>query len=99
MGEFKKPNRSRVTHDADSPMRSYMAVDGRVTVRELVAYMEENHPHIDPFGVELNFATAVWEDYQTDQEREQYRRHLADRERRTEEWERQTYERLKAKFG
>ena len=82
----------------DSDMRCYLSMKNRVTLREFMDYLTEDHPHIDPWSVQLNFGTATWTDRPTEEElaaREQWRAKQADRQ---EAWERQAYDRLKAKF-
>lgn len=90
--------RSWKTEADDSWMRCYLRMKERISLREFVDYLAEHYPHVDPWTVDLNFGTAVWEEAPTEDdlaEREQWR--AAQRERHAA-WERKTYERLREKF-
>lgn len=95
---IERLRRSWKTKDDDTTMHCYLSMRHRITVRELHDYLHENHPHVDPWEVELNFATATWDEPSTEAdraEREAWRTHQADRHAA---WERDMYARLRAKF-
>jgi hypothetical protein len=98
-GELRRePTRAWKKGTEDSPMQCYLGMQGRVTIAHLVEHFAENYPHVDPMQLRLNFATATWEEPPTPADiayREECRARHAER---TEQWERETYERLKVKF-
>jgi len=77
----------------------YLAVDGRVTLAELNDLMLRVAPGVSPAAIEINWATIVWDREATAEEiaqrREAERRH----DERHEAWERETYARLRDKYG
>jgi hypothetical protein len=73
-------------------------MEGRVTVQELIDHFAEHYPHVDPMGIALNFVTAVWEEPATPEDIAQREANWAAQAERKERWERETYDRLKAKF-
>ena len=87
-------------NDEDDMMRCYLGgMKGRVPLGELLDHFAKKYPHVDVRTVELNYCTAVWEEPSTEADRAQrqaWRKHHADR---IEKWERETYARLKAKYG
>jgi len=80
-------------------MTCYMGMEGRVPLGELIAHLAEHHPHIDPLAVELNYATAKWDDLPTTSDRIKLEASQRRQAERQEEWERETYERLKVKYA
>ena len=103
-GEFgalrRRPSRSWKKDGDDSPMSCYLGMEyGRITLAELISHFEENYPHVDPMALRINFPTVVWEEPPTAEDVEKRRAVRAWHEERTASWERDTYERLKAKFG
>jgi hypothetical protein len=63
-----------------------------------VSHFNQHYPHVLPGDIQLNFATAVWEEPPTADDlaaRTAWRTKQAERQER---WERETYLRLKAKF-
>lgn len=97
--KFGPLQRTWVSSEDGSPIRCYLGMRHRVTWPEIVAYLAEHHPGVDPDTIRLNFATAAWEELPTSEElakREKWRARQAERQVR---WERETYERLKVKFG
>lgn len=98
MGEFEEVRRSWATKGEDSPMRCYMGVKGRVTLGELMTHIQEIYPNVAVSDVELNFATAVWEEPPTADDLRKRQEARDKHERRIEEWERETYERLRRKY-
>jgi hypothetical protein len=80
-------------------MSCYMGMEGRVPLGELIAHLAEHHPHVDPMTVELNYATAKWDEPPTDEDQAQREARRKDHDERHEKWERETYERLRAKYA
>jgi hypothetical protein len=85
--------------DDDSTMHCYLGMSGRVTVASLIAHFKEHYPHVDPMGLRLNVATIVWEEPPTEDDLAKRDKWRAEKAERTERWERDTYERLKAKYA
>jgi hypothetical protein len=98
MGVIKDVNRYWQTKDPESGMRVYAAMEGRITLGEFLTYMAENHPHIDPNSVNLNWGTATWEDRPTEEEVAERERQRRWSQSRHDAWERRTWEKLKAKY-
>lgn len=96
--EFKPLMRAWKTADEDSLMRCYLAMDGRVTIRDLVEHFAENHPAVDPMALRLNFATVTWDEPPTPEDLADRAERNARHDERHARWERQMYEKLKAKF-
>jgi hypothetical protein len=97
--KIKEARRSRTSSKPDSTITVYMGMEGRLPLGELLDYLSEHHPHIDPRLVELNYATAKWEEPATDEDRAKWEAHRLDSVRRREAWELKTYEELRAKYG
>jgi hypothetical protein len=97
-GTFRLLNRTLPTKGSDK-RSNYLAMDGRVSVADLLAYMALNHPSVHPSEMMLNFGTLTWVDDATPEELEQMRRWEEERGRKTEEWERATLQRLTEKYG
>jgi hypothetical protein len=97
-GSFRAIRRSFITKDNDDQRACYMAVDGRVSIPDLIAHLEAVAPGtpIEAFG--LNFATVAWVDEATEDERRDRAAWRAEWAERHEQWERETYERLRLKF-
>jgi hypothetical protein len=84
----------------DNDLRNgYMAVDGRISLRELIDHMREVAPGVDLADMEVNWATVVWSRPANAEELAQ-RKQANDRSQaRHEAWERETFARLSAKYG
>lgn len=80
-------------------MQCYLAMKGRVPLGELLDHFAEKYPHVNPRTVELNYATATWDEPPTDEDRENLAAKQACHAERHEKWERETYQRLKTKFA
>lgn len=91
-------NRHWKTHDSDDTMHVYLTMRHRLTLRELVAYLDRHHPGVDPWTVELNFGSATWDEPATATERVARLAWRVEQRERTEAWERRKYVELKAKF-
>jgi hypothetical protein len=94
----EKPVRAWVTKDEGSPIRCYLGMRHRITLRELVDHFAEHYPHVDPWTLDINYSTVVWEEPPSTEDlaqREQAKRRSDERHAK---WERETYDRLKAKF-
>lgn len=94
-----EPTRSWQTSEDDSQMRCYLGMKGRVSIGELIDHFKKNYPHVDPMKIELNYATAVWEEAPTVEDLSRRARWRAEKAARLEAWERETYIRLKKKFA
>jgi hypothetical protein len=85
--------------DTNDLRNGYMAVDGRISIADLIARMQEVAPGVDLADINVNWATVVWARPATDQELEARaegrRRHMV----RQEKWERETLARLLNKYG
>jgi len=92
------PRRSWKNHAYDT-MSCYLSMKGRVPLGELLDHFAEKYPHVDPRELQLNYVTIKWEETPTAEEVAKLEAWRADREQRQERWERQTYERLKAKYA
>ena len=77
----------------------YETVSGRPSVADLLAHLQEVAPHAPLDEIGINYATVKWTRPATPEEQakraEQERKH----DERHEQWEKETYERLKAKYG
>jgi hypothetical protein len=84
----------------DSDVRiGYLAMDGRVSLDQLIETMRELAPDVAPRDIQVNWATVVWSRPATPEElaeRQQWRDRQAER---TERWERDTLARLARKYG
>jgi hypothetical protein len=95
----REPSRSWKTSDDDSAMRCSLGMEGRVTLREILDHFAEKYPHVDPMCLEFNFATVVWDEPPTADDMADRQKRRADHAARTERWERETLERLTAKYA
>lgn len=77
----------------------YMAVDGRMSIAELIEHLRTVAPGVDPADIQINWATAVWSRPGTAEEIDQRRRVEAAHEARHEAWERETLARLTEKYA
>lgn len=83
----------------DDPTSCYLPMSGRVTLGELIDYLHANHPEVkNTRVVELNFATATWQEPPTAEEMAKRQAWWESKAQKQEDWERRTYERLKAKY-
>lgn len=84
----------------DNDLRTgYMAVDGRMTIPELIEHLAVVAPGIDLGDIHLNWATVSWQRPATGTELAK-RAVANDRwQQRHDQWERDTYERLSKKFA
>ena len=99
MGSFDEVRRTWATEADDSPMACRLSIQGRVTLGELIDYFHDNHPEVTNTRVlELNFATAKWEDRPTADELAKRKAFRSRRVNNLEKWERETLARLKAKY-
>ena len=96
--KFMKVNRAWAKNADDSTMRCYMGIEGRVTLAELAAHFWQNYPLVDVSELQLNFATVVWEEPPTADDIRKRQDWRAEKARRLEQWERETYERLRKKY-
>lgn len=84
----------------DNDLRTgYMAVDGRITIHELIEHMQRVAPYVSLSEIEINWATVVWHRPATAEEIAVRRQAEAHWEARHEKWERETYARLAEKYG
>jgi hypothetical protein len=76
-----------------------MAVDGRMSITELIEHMRNIAPGVDPAEIKINWATAVWARSATSEEMAQRKQAIDRWEARHEAWERETFARLAKKYG
>lgn len=98
MGEFREVRWTWQSNDNDL-RNGYLAVDGRVSIAELIYHMEQVAPGLTIEDMEINWATVVWSRPATGEELEQRRLAQAQWEARHERWERETLARLTEKYG
>jgi hypothetical protein len=85
---------------ADTDVRNgCLAMDGRVSVADLIAFMADVAPGVDLEDVQVNCATVRWSRRATQDELEDRRRVMAAHAARHEQWERETLVRLIEKYG
>lgn len=96
-----KPREVRWTWaSTDNDLRTgYMAVDGRISIADLIAHMAETAPGVDLADIQVNWATVVWHRQATAEEIADRRQAEARWEARHEAWERKTLAQLTAKYG
>jgi hypothetical protein len=96
-----KPREVRWTWQSnDNDLRNgYMAVDGRVSIAELIEHMRQVAPGVALGDIEVNWATVVWARRATAEELAQRKQAQDHWEARHEEWERKTLATLTAKYG
>lgn len=87
-------------HDPDCPgaprMRTRRMLFPGSTVGDLMDWLMQNG--LAPRDVEVRGGQLKWESPETPEERQQWDEFERERAERTANWERRTYERLKAKF-
>jgi len=98
MGEPREIRWSWASKDNDL-RTGYMAVDGRMSLRELIDHMREVAPYASLSDIQVNWSTCVWSRDATAEELAQRREAERRWEDRHEAWERETYVRLVKKFG
>lgn len=96
-----KPREIRWTWASkDNDLRNgYMAVDGRLSIADLITHMAEVAPGVDLADIHVNWATVVWSRPATTDEVAERKRAQERWEARHEAWERETLARLTAKYG
>ena len=77
----------------------YMAVDGRMSIADLIAHMATVAPGVAPADIHINWSTVTWTRPANADELAQRRAAIADHDARHEAWERETFARLLAKYG
>ncbi len=77
-------------------MRNRIEVVHDLTVSDLVQWCLQRG--IDPDTATVTGGHVRWQSPETDAEREQAERYWAEQQARKDRWERETYERLRAKF-
>lgn len=97
-GTFKEVRRSWMSSDDDAQISCYMAMEGRVSVAALLDHLREVAPGRTAEEIGINFATVTWIDTPTGAEAQARVQRQALHDERHAHWERETYERLKAKF-
>lgn len=98
-GAFKEVRRHWQSSKEDSQISCYLGMQGRITLAALLVHLAEVVPDGTPDDqIGLNFATVTWVDEPTAAERDDRARRNASHDERHAKWERDTYERLKAKF-
>lgn len=85
---------------ADNNIRvGYVSCRGRVTPAEIVDHIRAITPDVNPDDIQVNYATVVWRRPATEEEIADRQRQRANADARREAWERQTWERLRRKYG
>jgi hypothetical protein len=97
MGEPREIRWSWESKDNDTRV-GYMAMEGRMSIAELIEHMRDVAPGVDPADVRVNWATVVWSRPATGEELAQRRRAQERHDARHEEWERKTLARLTEKY-
>lgn len=97
-GSFKEIRRNIISEADDDHRSCYMGMDGRVTVADLIDHLQAVAPGKGLDEIGINFATVRWVDDATPEEKQARADWRAANAERREKWERETYERLKAKF-
>lgn len=92
------PRRSWITSASDSQRSNRLTVH-RMTLRDLREHFADRYPDVDVDGLELVNALLYWEDEPTSDELEQRALIRRAHDARHEQWERETYARLHAKFA
>ena len=82
----------------DSPRQIYVAMSGRVSISDLLAYIATVDPNVSPDDLLLNFATVTWQREATDEERAERAAWQRESDAKHEKWERETVVRLAAKY-
>lgn len=96
---FHEVRRSWLTSKNVDECRNYLGMHGRISVASLLSHMATIAPHVTPDQMLLNFATVTWTDASTPEERDERIARKEAAQARTDAWERETYERLHAKFA
>ena len=84
---------------ADDKRHNYVGVDGRISVPALLTHLSETIPDVPLDEVFLNWTTLVWIDDATPEELAQQAARKAKEAAKLEEWERETLDRLSAKYA
>ncbi|HEX5522782.1 MAG TPA: hypothetical protein VFX53_05010 [Pedococcus sp.] len=89
--------RSWLTKDNWADMRVYMGIQGSIPLSDLVAYLAERD--VSLANATVNFGTVSWVEPATGEEIESRRAAKEKSDQRHAQWERETWERLRAKYG
>lgn len=98
MGEPREVRWTWESSDTDVRV-GYMAVDGRMSIADLIAHMQEIAPDAALDDIQVNWATVVWTRLATSDELAQRRQAHERWEKRHEAWDRETLARLTKKYG
>lgn len=98
MGEPREIRWSWQSKD-NNLLNGYMAVDGRVSIAELIEHMRKAAPGVALADIQINWATVVWSRAATAEELEQRQQARERSDARHEAWERETWARLAEKYG
>jgi hypothetical protein len=98
MGKLREINWTWASKDNDL-RTGYLAVDGRLSIAELIEHMRTLAPGVPLEELEINWATVVWHRPANEEELAQRREAQRRYDERHEAWERKTYERLAEKYG
>ncbi len=96
-----KPREIRWTwQSSDNDLRvGYLAVDGRMSITELIEHMATVASGVDPADIYVNWSTVTWTRPANAEELAQRQAAIDSHNRRHEEWERKTLARLLEKYG
>lgn len=98
VGEFRDVRWSWQSNDNDL-RTGYLAMEGRISVEDLIAQMRQIAPGVALTDLHLNWATVTWSRPADAEELAQRRQHQEQWEKRHEQWERKTLAQLIAKYG
>lgn len=98
MGEPREIRWSWQSMDNDLRV-GYMAVDGRVSIADLITHMADVAPGVELADIQVNWATVTWTRPATAEELKVRREALRRHDDRHEKWERETLARLIKKYG
>ncbi len=86
--EFHEVRRSLVSKQKPDIRANYLGMSGRISVASLLGHLATIAPHVKPEEMLLNWATVVWYDAATEEEKVAHAEAWARHEERTREWER-----------
>lgn len=98
MGEVRDVQWSWESRDGDTRV-GHASVNGRVSVTDLVSYVQGITPGVGPDEIMVNFATVRWTRPATADELAERQQRNEDQRVRQEKWERETLQRLLGKYG
>ena len=98
MSRFEEVRRRLSSKGEGDHSSCYLSANGKVSLAELIIHLREVAPGKTPEEININFATVTWVDAPTAEEKAARAAAIEAHAVRHARWERETYERLKAKF-